>query len=65
MKKIHLHFYNSYTNQFLGSVEMPWDRIKAQNGWYSNYWRNFKIGLGNLYKIDKHWVRVKINFNCI
>ena len=63
MKRIHLHFYNSFTNEFLGDVEMNWDRIKAVNGWYSKFWRGMKIGLSNLYKLDKHWVRVKIRIN--
>ena len=63
MKRIHLTFYNSFTNQFLGSTEMDWDRIRATNGWYSSFWKNFKIGLANLNKMDKHWVRAKIKWS--
>lgn len=62
MKRMYWYFYNSFTNEFLGSMEINYDPLKAINGHYSNFWKTMKIGLANLNKIDKHWVRLK--FKC-
>lgn len=60
MKRYCFYFYNSFTDEFLGSIELNWDRGKAMNGHYSNFWRKIKIGLSNLFEIDKRLVRLKI-----
>lgn len=60
--KTHLHmiFYNSYTNESLGDVKFPYDRSKSMNGFYSNFWKGMRIGLSNLFKVDKRLVRMKL-----
>lgn len=60
---MYLYFYNSFTNEFLGSMELNWNREKAINGHYSNFWRKMKKGLADLNKIDIRFVRLKFKMS--
>lgn len=60
MKRLNLEFYHSFTNEFFGGTDFPYDKVKSMNGFYSKYWRTMKIGLANIYKVDKRFVRVRI-----
>lgn len=62
IKRIKFTYYNSFNGEFLGSVDMPFDRMKSANGYYSKRWKVFKNALSNIYRIDKHWCRVKISY---
>lgn len=58
--KIIFEYYDGFTGNSLGSAVLPYDRYKSLNGYYSGWWKIWKIGLANIYKLDKHWVRARI-----
>ena len=60
-KRIIFSYYNAFDGDNLGSMNMPYDRNKATRGYYSKYWKTMKEHLANTWKLDKHWVRVKVN----
>ena len=60
MRTITFELRNAYFDEPMGSATIPYDRIKASNGHYSKFWKKWREGIGNLYSIDKHWVRAKI-----
>lgn len=61
METITFDFYNSFTGESLGGRTMPYDRMKAKDGYYTRIWRKFKPGLADIFRLDKHWVRVRIS----
>jgi len=59
-KRITFQFYNKYFGEDLGSISFPYNRGKAKDGFYTRFWRKWKVGLANLNSVDKHWIRTKI-----
>jgi len=59
-KRIIFIYYNSFTDEYLGGVDMNYDRQKSVNGFYTRWWKKWRPFLANENKIDKHWVRAKI-----
>lgn len=39
---------------------MPWDYRKARHGFYSRFWKDFKIACASAQKLDKIFLRAKI-----
>lgn len=59
-KRIVFIYYNSFTDEYLGGIDMNYDRMKAVNGFYTRWWKKWRPFLATENKIDKHWVRAKI-----
>lgn len=62
IRRIKFTYYNSFNGEFLGSSDMPFDRMKSVNGYYLRRWKLWKKFLSETYGIDKHWCRVKISY---
>lgn len=62
-KTIIFRFYNSFDNDFLGSIPYVYNRFDATNGRYSKIYRKWKLFFANEDKIDKRFVKAKITFN--
>jgi len=59
-KKIRFEFYNSFTDEYLGGVEQPYDRLKSSNNHYSKFYKKWKLFIANMNSINTHFVKAKI-----
>lgn len=61
-KRIIFTYYNGFTGEFLGSLETNYSPIDSAFGKYTRHWKRMKKFLANEYKLDAHWVRLRVNF---
>lgn len=59
--KINFTYYNEFTGEFLGGAYMPYDRMKAIRGFYSKWWKKWRLFISNEYGVEKRLVRLKID----
>lgn len=59
-KGIKFEYYDSFSGESLGSADLFYNRYKALNGYYSKWWKKWKLFLSNEYKVKYCFVRVKI-----
>lgn len=64
-KTITYRFYNSFTNEFLGSFPVVYDRFKATTGYYHKRYLKWKLFLANEDKIEKSKVMAHIIFEYV
>lgn len=61
MKVLYFEFYNSFTDESMGSVRLIFDRTKSMTGYYSKLWKLFRCQLAHQFSIDIRFVRAKID----
>lgn len=60
MKRLILKFHNTLTGRKICNYDFPLDKLKASEGWYSDFARTAKIDLANIEKVDKFFIRFVI-----
>ncbi len=63
MKKIIFRFTDTFENSVMLTVEMPYSRHKAINGYYSRFWRTMRRAVANASGI--HLILVSGSFRVI
>lgn len=59
MKEIVFIIHNTFFETEIGTMVLPYNKIMAMTGFYSELWKELRIEMANIERCDKHFIRLQ------